>query len=61
MRPEIALRLRRGCPRGAVLTFHRVKEFAVVLGRLDAIKEKFDRLNLFHRVQQFAQNPDFLK
>src|SRR6185437_16503862 len=40
---------------------HAFEELAVALGRLDLVEQEFHRLELVHRVEELAQDPDLLK
>lgn len=42
------------------LSIHRLEESRVVLGGLQLIEQKLDCLAIFHRMQQFTQQPDLL-
>src|ERR1035437_8928817 len=43
------------------LAAHGVEELGVVLGRLDLAQQEFHRFQFVHRVEQFAQYPNFLQ
>src|SRR5258706_10697144 len=40
---------------------HRVEEFRVLLGGFQLVDQEFGRLELVHRVEQLAQDPDLLQ
>ena len=42
------------------LSIHGFDELGIILGRLELINQKFHRLQVIHRMQQLAQQPDFL-
>src|SRR5487761_2655173 len=64
--PQRASRFQARRPMGAPMTpslapAHAVEEIGVALRRLDLVEQEFHRLELVHRIEEFAQDPDLLE